>query len=102
MDRPLLPLTETAGQQSPVEVDIQLDQPTSRLPSLNGRFPASELPGAPPHPGHKPSFTWVAGRTFKRRPYPRNRPSDRRRVLRNRTAAMVFAHAEIMASNQSL
>jgi len=39
------------GQEPPVEVDSSFDQPRSRLPSLNGRFPASELLAALPQRG---------------------------------------------------
>ncbi|CAG9236203.1 hypothetical protein PSAB6_660015 [Paraburkholderia sabiae] len=40
------------GQQEPVEVVVQFEQPRSRPPSLNGRFPASKLPAALPQRGH--------------------------------------------------
>lgn len=66
MDRPLLLLTEPAGQESPVEADIQLGQPRSRLPTLNGWFPASELPGAPPQPGQHATVVAVRSEAGRR------------------------------------
>lgn len=54
-----------SGHERSVEVDIQFEDPRSRLPSLNGQTPASELSAALPRPGHKSSFLRSARMTVR-------------------------------------